>query len=163
MRACPEELGELIGDKRACAQILINLLSNAVKFTPVAGRVSVSARREGHSIAILVADTGVGMSPQDLARLGDPFFQVRASSDRPFIGTGLGLSIVRGLVGLHGGSLVVASEPGEGTCVLVRLPVDCRRAGDKINASAKIETIPRFRRGDDQRDVFKNMMGKKIA
>ncbi len=163
IRAYPAELGEFTGDKRACRQILINLLSNAVKFTPVSGRVNVSARREGNMIVILVADTGVGMSAHDLARLGDPFFQVRAAPDRPFTGTGLGLSIVRGLVGLHGGSLAVASEPGEGTGVLVRLPVDCRRAGDKINASATIETIPRFRRGDDQRDVFQTIMGKKIA
>lgn len=162
-RAYPQELGEFIGDKRACKQILINLLSNAVKFTPANGSVTISARQEGNSIVILVADTGIGINARDLARLGDPFFQVKAALDRPFAGTGLGLSIVRGLVGLHGGAITVASEPGKGTCFLIRLPVDCRRAIDKARASAKIETIPRFYRGDDQRDIFQQIMVKKIA
>lgn len=163
LRPCPVELGELIGDKRACKQILINLLSNAVKFTPPKGSVTISARREGNSIVILVADTGIGMNSRDLARLGDPFFQVKAALDRPYAGTGLGLSIVRGLVGLHGGAIAVASEPGKGTCFQIRLPVDCRRAIDKAHASAAIEAIPRFCRGDDQREIFQQIMVKKIA
>ncbi|WOJ90786.1 ATP-binding protein [Methylocapsa polymorpha] len=163
LRACPAELGEFIGDKRACKQILINLLSNAVKFTPPKGSVTISARREGNSIVILVADTGIGMKARDLARLGDPFFQVKAALDRPYAGTGLGLSIVRGLVGLHGGAIAVASEPGKGTCFQIRLPVDCRRAIDKARISAAIEAIPRFCRGDDQREIFQQMMVKKIA
>jgi cell cycle sensor histidine kinase DivJ len=162
-RAYPDGLAEIIGDKRACKQILINLLSNAVKFTSAKGGVTISARREGNSLLILVADTGIGINARDLARLGDPFFQAKAALDRPFEGTGLGLSIVSGLVGLQGGAIALASEPDKGTCVLVRLPIDCRRFIDKTRGSAKIATIPRYRRGEDGRDLFQQMMGKKIA
>jgi cell cycle sensor histidine kinase DivJ len=125
--------------------------------------VTISARREGNSLLILVADTGIGINARDLARLGDPFFQAKAALDRPFEGTGLGLSIVSGLVGLQGGAIALASEPDKGTCVLVRLPIDCRRFIDKTRGSAKIATIPRYRRGEDGRDLFQQMMGKKIA
>ncbi len=165
-RCCPEEFEELVGDKRACKQILINLLSNAVKFTPANGKVSISARSDGHCLAILVADSGVGIDARDLARLGDPFFQAKGALDRPFEGTGLGLSIVSGLVGLHGGTIAVASEPDQGTCVLVRLPMDCRAAVGRARTSAKIDTIARYRRGEDQSDPFENLenlMVKKIA
>lgn len=163
VRAYPDRFEELIGDKRAYQQILINLLSNAVKFTPANGSVTIGARPEGNSFLIQVADTGIGISAGDLARLGDPFFQAKTALDRPFEGAGLGLSIVRGLIALHGGSISVASEPGQGTCVLVRLPLDCRRAVNKARASAEIETIPRYRRGDDQRDLSQQMTVKKIA
>jgi len=163
VRAYPDGVAEMIGDKRACKQILINLLSNAVKFTPAQGSVTIRAKPEGNWLLILVTDTGVGIHARDLARLGDPFFQVDGALDRPFEGTGLGLSIVRGLVGLHGGALALASEPDKGTCVLVRLPIDCRRSIGKARASAKIETIPRYRGDEDGRDLFQQMMVKKIA
>ena len=73
-----------------------------------------------------MADTGIGIAAGDLAQLGDPFFQAEALPDRQDKGTGLGLSIVRGLVGLQGGAIMVASERGKGTSVQVRLPLDCR-------------------------------------
>ncbi|ACK50618.1 PAS/PAC sensor signal transduction histidine kinase [Methylocella silvestris BL2] len=162
-RVCPEGLPEIVGDKRACKQIVINLLSNAVKFTPAHGEVSISVSIEDETLLIAVADSGVGINEQDLARLGNPFFQARGALDRPFEGTGLGLSIVSGLVGLHGGSIAVASEPDQGTCVLVRLPVDCRAAVDKARPSAEIETIARYRRGDEEHDLVQKVMVKKIA
>ncbi len=162
-RSCPDGLEEVMGDKRACKQILINLLSNAVKFTPDHGRVSISVKVEGDALLILVADSGVGINAQDLLRLGNPFFQAQGALDRPFEGTGLGLSIVRGLVGLHGGSLAVASEPDEGTCVQVRLPMDCRAAAERGRTCAKIETIAGYRQGDEQRDLFQQTTVKKIA
>ena len=127
IRAFPKTLDEVVGDKRACKQILINLLSNAVKFTPRDGHVTVKARTEGNALILSVHDTGIGMTARDLEHLGDPFFQAGASYDRAYEGTGLGLSVVRGLVGLHGGSICVESEPDKGTCVSVRLPLDCRR------------------------------------
>ena len=162
-RSCPDGLEEVMGDKRACKQILINLLSNAVKFTPDHGRVSISVKVEGDALLILVADSGVGINARDLLRLGNPFFQAQGALDRPFEGTGLGLSIVRGLVGLHGGSLAVASEPDEGTCVQVRLPMDCRAAAERGRTCAKIETIAGYRQGDEQRDLFQQTTVKKIA
>ena len=116
LRAYPENLDEITGDKQACAQILINLLSNAIKFTPPHGSVTISALPEAHCLRILVADTGIGIAARDLTHLGDPFFQAKAGSlispDQNEKGTGLGLSIVRGLVGLQGGTITVASEPG---------------------------------------------------
>jgi cell cycle sensor histidine kinase DivJ len=143
IRVYPAKLDELVADKRSVKQILINLLSNAVKFTPSRGKVTVGVRPQGNSLAIYVADTGIGILSHDLPRLGDPFFQARDSYDRPYEGTGLGLSIVRGLVGLHGGTMAVESAPGEGTCVTVRLPLDCRRAVAQRGQSAKIEVMPR--------------------
>jgi cell cycle sensor histidine kinase DivJ len=162
-RACPDGLDEVFGDRRAFKQILINLLSNAVKFTPANGEVSIRAQAVGDTLILVVADSGVGIHAQDLARIGSPFFQAKGSLDRPFEGTGLGLSIVRGLVGLHGGSIAVASELDQGTCVLVRLPLDCRSAIGSARTCASIETIARYRRGDEQRDLLQQITVKKIA
>ncbi len=137
------EIDEIVADKRACKQILLNLLSNAVKFTPPKGTVTVRLRPEGNQVAITVADSGIGICAGDLSRLGDPFFQASASHDRAYEGTGLGLSVVRGLVGLHGGSITIESAPKNGTSVTVRLPLDCREGGAAASALAKIETIAR--------------------
>ena len=143
VRACPADLEEIVADKRACKQILINLLSNAVKFTPPQGRVAISVRPDGNALLINVADTGIGIVAEDMTRLGDPFFQARATYDRPYEGTGLGLSVVRGLVGLHGGAISIDSTPGQGTSVTVRLPLDCRTTTPSV---AKIEVLPRHAR-----------------
>jgi two-component system, cell cycle sensor histidine kinase DivJ len=142
-RACPPEIGEIVADRRACKQILLNLLSNAIKFTPDGGSVAIHARPDGAFVEIAVMDTGIGVSPADLPRLGDPFFQARATYDRPYEGAGLGLSIVRGLVGLHGGTLSFESAPNQGACVTVRLPRDCRGRHASIEKSVKIETLAR--------------------
>ena len=163
VRAYPAKLDEMIGDKRACKQILLNLLSNAVKFTSRDGRVTIGARPDGNSLLILVSDTGIGIEARDLARLGDPFFQAGTSYDRPYEGTGLGLSVVRGLVGLHGGTIAIESELGKGTCVTVRLPLDCRRFAVKPDTSAKIQTISRRSGFIEPTDPFNESMVKKIA
>ncbi len=122
------ELPEIVGDKRALNQILLNLLSNAIKFSDRGGWVSVSAAHEGAYLVVAVEDAGVGIGEEDLPRLGEAFFQARASYDRRHDGTGLGLSIVKGLVTLHGGDMQIRSRLGEGTRVVVRLPVDCEGA-----------------------------------
>ena len=142
IRDYPSELEEIVGDQRACKQILINLLSNAIKFTPEHGEVAIRARPEGNALVISVADTGIGIAAADLTRLGDPFFQAGASLSRPYEGTGLGLSVVRGLIGLHGGAIAIASEVGHGTNVTIRLPLDCRVMHPKT-PRATIETIAR--------------------
>jgi len=128
------DLPELVADRRALNQILINLISNAIKFTPRRGQVTVAAQGEGAKLAIAVEDTGVGIGEDDLPRLGEAFFQARASYDRRHDGSGLGLSIVKGLVRLHGGDMDISSRLGEGTRVTVRLPFDCeeRRPADPI-------------------------------
>jgi cell cycle sensor histidine kinase DivJ len=121
-------LPEMIADKRALNQILLNLLSNAIRFTDRGGKVTIGARAEAGGIAFVVEDNGVGISDEDLVRVGEPYFQARATYDRRHGGTGLGLSIVKGLVRLHGGEIDIRSRLGEGTRVSVRLPLDCERA-----------------------------------
>jgi len=123
-----DDLPEIIADKRALNQILINLLSNAIRFTDRGGKVTISASSEAAAIAFVVEDNGVGISDEDLSRVGEPYFQAGTSYDRRQGGTGLGLSIVKGLVRLHGGELSIRSRIGEGTRVTVRLPLDCERA-----------------------------------
>ena len=118
------DLPEVVADRSAINQIMINLISNAIKFTPRGGRVSISAICDGPRLAVAVEDTGVGIGEDDLRRVGEAFFQARASYDRRHDGTGLGLSIVKGLVRLHGGDMDISSRLGEGTRVTVRLPID---------------------------------------
>ena len=127
-------LPELVADRRAFNQILINLVSNAIKFTPRGGSVAVAAHCEGAMLAVTVEDTGVGIGEDDLPRLGEAFFQARASYDRRHDGTGLGLSIVKGLVHLHDGDMTISSRLGEGTRVTVRLPLERggRRPADPV-------------------------------
>ena len=114
----------LVADERACRQILLNLLSNAIKFSHPGGRVTVSLKRQGQSLNISVNDQGVGMAPEALTRIGEPFFQVQDGLARRYEGTGLGLSIVKGLVDLHEGTLRAMSEIGAGTTVTVLLPIN---------------------------------------
>lgn len=129
----PAGLGELVADQRAFQQILLNLISNAVKFTPQGGSVGISAARDGATMRIFVSDTGIGISEDDLAKLGRPFMQVQNDYTRQFQGTGLGLSLVKGLVKLHGGTMSIESAPGLGTTVTIGLPAT--DAGTSANAA----------------------------
>jgi cell cycle sensor histidine kinase DivJ len=122
------DMPEIIADKRALKQIMLNLISNAIKFTDRGGHVVVEATVESSIVVVRVVDNGVGIAEDDLPRLGDPFFQARGSYARPYDGTGLGLSIVKGLLALHHGQIEIKSRVAEGTCVTVRLPIDCENA-----------------------------------
>lgn len=126
------DLPELVADKRACKQMLLNLLSNAIKFTDQNGRVTVSVRRSGDLIEIVVADNGIGIASEDLPKLGNPFVQAESSYDRSYEGAGLGLSVVKGLVRLHGGDLEIQSQQGQGTTVTISLPIECESAEGRI-------------------------------
>ncbi len=110
----------IFADKRAVKQILVNLLSNGVKFTTRGGEVSIRAGLDTRGIEIAVSDSGVGISPKDLVRLGKPFEQVEGGRVKE--GTGLGLSLVKALTAMHGGEATIESVLGEGTTVRVRLP-----------------------------------------
>lgn len=132
VKSLPRDLPEIVADKRALSQIMLNLISNAIKFTDRGGEVRVNAGHEAGIFAVTVADTGVGICTEDMARIGDPFFQARSSCDRRHDGTGLGLSIVKGLLALHGGEIEIASRVGEGTRVIIRLPVDCESARQPV-------------------------------
>ena len=104
-------------------RILLNLLSNAVKFTPRGGKVNVSAEQDGELMRISVSDTGIGIAPEDVARLFDKYEQARNRATRGEKGTGLGLYITKQLVELHGGQILVDSKPGEGSTFTFTLPI----------------------------------------
>ncbi|MBV8918183.1 PAS domain-containing sensor histidine kinase [Bradyrhizobium sp.] len=112
----------MVADRRATKQILVNLLSNAVKFTPEGGKVAVRSLLLEDRIVLMIADTGIGIPPQSLARLGRPFEQVESQLSKTYHGSGLGLAIARSLAHLHGGSMRLRSTLGKGTVVRVTLP-----------------------------------------
>jgi signal transduction histidine kinase/HAMP domain-containing protein len=112
----------LNGDPAKLRQIFLNLLSNAIKFTATGGMVSLALAGTQTSIAVTVADTGIGMDPQDVEIAFQPFSQVDNRLERRYEGTGLGLPLTKALVDLHKGSIVIDSARGEGTRVTVTLP-----------------------------------------
>jgi two-component system cell cycle sensor histidine kinase PleC len=110
-------------DERAFKQVMLNLLSNAVKFTPAGGSVRLEATTASDgTIAIVVADTGIGIAAADLDRIFEPFRRGEASVSRAHEGTGLGLAITKHLVELSHGRLALESQVGQGTKVTVWLP-----------------------------------------
>jgi signal transduction histidine kinase/CheY-like chemotaxis protein len=111
-------------DQRRLKQILVNLLSNAVKFTPEGGAISleVVGDVEREAVHFTVWDTGIGISPEEMERLFQPFVQLDSSLSRQYTGTGLGLALVRRLTELHGGGVSVESEVGKGSRFTVSLP-----------------------------------------
>jgi signal transduction histidine kinase len=113
----------LLADEARLRQIGLNLLSNAVKFTKAGGRVSISTGLDSAGgITISVADTGIGMTEDEIRIALEPFRQVTSSLSRTNEGTGLGLPLTKTLVELHGGRLDIASAPGRGTTVTVTFP-----------------------------------------
>jgi cell cycle sensor histidine kinase DivJ len=133
----PQDLPVITGDPRAFKQIVLNLVSNAIKFTERGGQVTVAAGVEGTKLVLRVTDTGVGISSDDLKRIGDPFFQAGKTYQRRHEGTGLGLSIVKSLLNLHAGEMSIQSKLDEGTTITVALPLslaasDIGRSGHNI-------------------------------
>ncbi|HVJ52806.1 MAG TPA: ATP-binding protein [Aliidongia sp.] len=118
-----ENLPPIFADEGRIRQVLLNLLANAVKFTPAGGSVRVDAWHiPGDGVVFTVADTGIGMKPEDISEALTPFRQLEGQLARRYEGTGLGLPIAKTLVELHGGTLELESEPGRGTTVRVHLP-----------------------------------------
>lgn len=114
----------LLVDEQKLKQILINLLSNGVKFTPDGGEVTIRCRQDQAGYLFEVADTGIGIAPEDIPKALSAFRQVDGALNRKYGGTGLGLSLSRSLTELHGGTLELTSEVGVGTTVSVRFPHD---------------------------------------
>jgi signal transduction histidine kinase len=110
-------------DRLRVKQVLVNLLSNAVKFTPEGGRVQVEAGVRGTFVAVTVADTGVGIPPEEHASIFDKFYQVGATTKGVREGTGLGLAITRRLVEQHGGSIHLESERNRGSRFTFTIPL----------------------------------------
>ncbi|MGA7789222.1 MAG: HAMP domain-containing sensor histidine kinase, partial [Xanthobacteraceae bacterium] len=117
---------DLNADRRALKQIALNLLSNAVKFTPDCGAVTVRGRRRGKLVTIAIADNGIGIPKEALRKLGRPFEQVESQLTKRHQGSGLGLAIAKSLVEMHGGAMRIRSKLGQGTMVVVRLPLVVR-------------------------------------
>src|SRR5690349_8870174 len=126
----------VMADRRAVKQIFVNLLSNAVKFTPDDGRVTVRSHVLPNSIVLMIADTGIGIAPASLRRLGNPFEQVESQLTKTYQGSGLGLAIARSLTSLHGGTMRLRSKLGTGTVVRITLPRDTRSIEAKSLAAA---------------------------
>ncbi|MGB7018738.1 MAG: ATP-binding protein, partial [Xanthobacteraceae bacterium] len=123
---------ELNADRRSLKQIALNLLSNAVKFTPDGGAVTMRGRRRGGKVTIVIADNGIGIPRDALRKLGRPFEQVESQLTKRHQGSGLGLAIAKSLVEMHGGVMRIRSKLGQGTMVVVRLPL-------YQNASTRLE------------------------
>jgi GAF domain-containing protein/anti-sigma regulatory factor (Ser/Thr protein kinase) len=117
-----ERLGDFVGDERKIKQVLLNLLSNAVKFTPEGGRIGINARQAAGSVEISVSDTGIGISPEDQAKIFEEFRQVGGDYAHKREGTGLGLTLAKKFVELHGGKIWVESEVGKGSTFTFTLP-----------------------------------------
>ena len=116
------DLPDMMGDPRALKQILLNLLSNAIKFTPEGGAVAIRAAVDDSFYYLQVVDNGIGISEQDLGRLGKPFEQAEDEQVTSKTGTGLGLALVKSFAALHGGEAEITSRKGEGTWVTIILP-----------------------------------------
>lgn len=109
-------------DKNAIEKVLFVVLDNAARFTPADGNIKIYAAVEGQNIIIDVADSGKGIEPRDLRRIGKAFEQFNAPLENGMKGSGLGLAIARSIVSLHGGTISIASQVGLGTKVSIRLP-----------------------------------------
>ena len=110
------------GDPAKLRQILLNVVVNAIKFTPAGGQIRLLATRTGHDVVLAVVDTGIGVPPDKVAHIFDPFFQVDSKTTREYSGVGLGLTIARDLARAMNGDIAFESEVGKGSVVSIMLP-----------------------------------------
>lgn len=135
----PDDLPDVLVDRRQIEQVVINLVHNAIKFTPAEGRITLAARQRGDRVLVEVTDTGVGISATDLPRLFERFY--KSDKARRSEGTGLGLAIAKHIMQAHGGDVSVESRPGEGATfsfsLLVAGSVDAEVLVSRISGSAR--------------------------
>ena len=143
----PPDIEELVVDQTRFKQILINLVSNAVKFSHPEGTVCVSFQRVDNDLQFSVRDSGIGIRPQDIAGLFKPFKQAPNGREMNREGIGLGLAITKKLVELHGGTIWVESEAGEGTTVGFRIPMIVDAGSERmVQAGMLLEALERQNR-----------------
>ena len=122
-RIFPSDCPRLRADPRHIKQIVINLVSNAVKFTPPKGTIKLEISKDAmNALSIIVEDTGIGIKPENIATVLEPFGQVGDIYSRSHEGTGQGLPLAKSLAELHGGTVKIVSQPGQGTTVTIRFP-----------------------------------------
>jgi PAS domain S-box-containing protein len=143
---CPGDAGAMHADLSKVRQCLFNLLSNALKFTSV-GSVTMSVARERNGrdqdwVTFAIRDTGIGMTPEQIAGLFEAFSQAEASTSSRYGGTGLGLAISRQFCRMMGGDVSVLSEPGRGSAFTVRLPARVASPADSAAPAAGVEVVP---------------------
>src|SRR5262249_31753934 len=113
----------MMGDEARLRQVFINLLDNAIKYTPAGGRVAVQLEQDGDEAVVRIRDTGGGIAPEHQPHVFERFYRVDRARSRAEGGTGLGLSIAHSIVQSHDGDVALTSAPGEGTTVVVTLPL----------------------------------------
>jgi signal transduction histidine kinase len=118
----PPPLSRLWCDERKLKRMLLNLITNSVKATPSGGRIDVEVGDEAEGIVVSVRDSGVGIPPEDLERVLEPFVQVESALNRRHEGTGLGLALVKAMIEIHGGRIELQSKVGKGTMVRLIFP-----------------------------------------
>ena len=111
------------GEKTHLRRLFFNLLNNAIKFTYPGGKITLSLRREDHTVLAQVADTGIGIPEENLPKIFDKFFHFNGTGLDVPPGNGLGLSIAQSIVKAHSGEISVKSKAGEGTVFTVKLPL----------------------------------------
>jgi len=118
-----KDLPPIKGDPRLLKQLFFNILSNAVKFSAPGGTITISAETSNKGVACSIADTGIGMTQEEIEKATRPFEQADDRLERRFDGAGLGLALCKGYVDLHGGDLQITSTPEKGTTITVTLPL----------------------------------------
>jgi PAS domain S-box-containing protein len=126
----------LDGDALHLQRMVVHLLTNSVKFTPDGGEILISVSAQEDTAVLVVSDSGIGICPEEQARLFTRFFRSRTATDRAIQGVGLGLTIVQSIIALHGGTIEVSSALDEGTTVTVKLPRVAIRAEDNTVPAA---------------------------
>ncbi len=116
------DICHLMADRRVVKQMIINLLSNGVKFSPNGGKIIVRLQENNGAVDVTVIDHGIGMRPDQVDFVLKPFSQIQQVSTRSHEGTGLGLTIVKQMIELHGGTIGIDTQPGNGTAVTLRFP-----------------------------------------
>lgn len=134
------------GDSAALERVFINLLSNAIKFTETGGQIRVVSEISGEHALISVADTGIGMDPENLTKIFDRFQQVESSATRRKQGLGLGLALVKDLVERMGGEVTVTSQRGQGTTFTVSLPLAAANSEPVDDTPEKVDALTSFHR-----------------
>ena len=136
-----QEILYLHVDARRLKQILVNLLANSVKFTPEGGHITIEVSQpiDRHQISFSVQDNGIGIDEKDLPKLFKSFQQIDSALNRKYAGTGLGLSLVKRMTEMHGGTVAVASKPGQGARFTITLPLQNPLTAGQITSRLRSE------------------------